>query len=664
MAGIRPIVRVGVSIALLCSASCKYDSSFTKASAEWDPQLRARDDAIRVGGGADTTDESSAHTNVTVLRPSASAQPARNWTLDPLYILSFPVYVIWDGLLHVVMTDTDPKWRPRFETRLFYANPAAGSAAGAKTSANTDSTAVPTKADAPSADASTKSAVGAGGNSTPPTAAKPTTNPDPGNGRIRDDEVFEVHLTYLAIDYFTGGRLRDAWGGQGGQVSVQTSLNALSNRGMLVSEDTKFVVENEVKRRSPLLAFAQATEKGRDFVDELTGRAKAVLEKANDLELTVAKIQYYLDEIKKVTGKDPNDAGARAAARAARLEELRKAASDLIDTKIPGLFKNADEQKLALQVAHSISKSIFDDISNHLNDADLDTASDWVAKVTNLVQRHLDEANVVLEYFGRYGVDEQGIYETAKIIVGLADADRRSTLDFENVKPSLIQFGGEASGGTAATLLGDDRNSDGKRVLDGTYWKLDQTAASDPKPATSSAAAQGKANKNPQFAGDDTFHVEPRELKIDRPDDSGNTVVSERGLVYRGTLRELSRTMTDVKGFSLSFLMIDRGDDRVVRALRSLQQYTNQSGLTIGGGGTQIQVSAIVDGLATLAEKISEDKVELRTIDLRFMGTRPPDGSTPGHELFALRPCTILISRNLNGNKFGAVAEITIARSK
>jgi hypothetical protein len=120
--------------------------------------------------------------------------------------------------------------------------------------------------------------------------------------------------------------------------------------------------------------------------------------------------------------------------------------------------------------------------------------------------------------------------------------------------------------------------------------------------------------------------------------------------------------MVDVKGVSLSFLMIDRGDDRVVRALRMLQQYTDQSGITVGGGGAQIQLSAIVDGLATLAQRISEDKVELRSLDVRFMSGTPRRGATPGNELFALRPCTILISRNLDGNKFGAVAEISIAR--
>jgi hypothetical protein len=75
-------------------------------------------------------------------------------------------------------------------------------------------------------------------------------------------------------------------------------------------------------------------------------------------------------------------------------------------------------------------------------------------------------------------------------------------------------------------------------------------------------------------------------------------------------------------------------------------------------------LSSIVEGLAVLSQRIAEDKVELRSIDVRFMSEPPRSGATPGKELFALRPCTILISRNLSGNKFGAVAEITISRVK
>jgi hypothetical protein len=599
--GHRSVVSAVASLAILGMAGCKYDSSLTMDSAEFDPRVRARDDAL-VANGSSPAKGTDPNEGVTVLRPGAAGQAERRM-FDPLYLLSFPVYVIWDGLLHFALTDTDPSSRPKFETRLTYAN-------------------------APE---------------TP----------------IRDGEKFEVELKYLAIDYFTGGRLRDAWGGQGGQVSVQTSLNALSDAGMLLRDDTKFVVENEVKRRSPLLAIAKGTAKGREFVDEVTNRAKAVLEKAKELELLADKIEGYVQQVQAETG---------SVARTQKLDELRKKAIETVDAGIAKLFPNADQAQLARQIADSVVKSVFDEIASHLNDPDIDHAADWVKRVAAKAQRHLDQANVVLDYFEKYGVDEEGIFESARIIVDLADADRRSTLEFEHVKPSLFQLGGEAGGGTAATLIGEDLNRIGGRVLDHEYAFTSMETTPERAKANEKSAAPSKPpevdTKTAAKKGTDTLHPEPRDARIDDPAASNGTVVTSRSLVYRGTLQELSRSMSGVKGFALSFLMIDRGDDRVVQALRLLQHYTDQSGITIGGGGAEIPLSSIVEGLSVLAERISEDKVELRSIDVRFMSEPPRSGSSPGHELFALRPCSLLISRNLNGNKFGAVAEITISRVK
>lgn len=588
MTGLRSFARAAAFLTFLALAGCKYDSSLTMDSAEFDPRIRARDDAL-IANGSPPAKGTDANEGVTVLRPGSANQAGRR-AFDPLYLLSFPVYLIWDGILHFVLTDTDPSSRPKFETRLVYAD----------------------------------------------TPASP----------IRDDERFEVELKYLAIDYFTGGRLRDAWGGQGGQVSLQTSLNALSDAGMLLREDTKFVVENEIKRRSPLLALAKGTAKGREFVDEITSQAKAVLEKAKELELLAEKVEGYVQQVQAATGSD---------ARVKKLDELRRKALETVDAQIAKLFTNADQAQLARQIADSVVKSVFDEIARHLNDPDVEQAADWVKRVAARAQRHLDPANVVLDYFGKYGVDEEGIFESAEIIVDLADADRRSTLEFEHVKPSLFQLGGEAGGGTAATLIGEDLNRIGGRVLDHAYTFMSSATPSEPPEVDTKDASK---------IGTDTLHSEPRDTRIDAPAASNGTVVSSRSLVYRGTLQELSRSMSGVKGFALSFLMLDRGDDRVVEALRTLQQYTDQSGITIGGGGAEIPLSSIVEGLSVLAERISEDKVELRSIDVRFMSEPPRSGSSPGHELFSLRPCSLLISRNLSGNKFGAVAEITIRRAQ
>jgi hypothetical protein len=103
-------------------AGCKYDSSLTMKSAEWDPQRRARTDAFALAG--DKRNDSANDAEVAALKPfktSSSTQSDRDWTFDVMYVLSFPVYLIWDGLLHFVLTDTDPAARPRFDTRIFFA---------------------------------------------------------------------------------------------------------------------------------------------------------------------------------------------------------------------------------------------------------------------------------------------------------------------------------------------------------------------------------------------------------------------------------------------------------------------------------------------------------------------------------------------------------------
>jgi len=216
-------------------------------------------------------------------------------------------------------------------------------------------------------------------------------------------------------------------------------------------DDTTFVVENEVKRRSPLLAIAKGTTTGREFVQKLTDHVKTILENAKELELVADKIDEYVKKIQ-----------AETTDRTKLLETLRKSAHAKIEDWVGKNVHGTDEAALAKQVADSVVDAIFDEVARHLDDPDVDHAAAWIARVTQAAKRHLDQATAVLDYFDRYGVDEGGIYESAKIIVGLADADRRTTIDFENVKPSLVQFPGEASGGTAATLIGDDINAKGE----------------------------------------------------------------------------------------------------------------------------------------------------------------------------------------------------------
>ncbi len=99
--------------------------------------------------------------------------------------------------------------------------------------------------------------------------------------KINPQDTIEISVRMIAIDNFVEGRLRDAWGGNGGEVSFQASVNALSPSGRLLREDRKFLVTEEIKRRSPVLAALRATQKGREVVGKLEDQARGLLDKVD-----------------------------------------------------------------------------------------------------------------------------------------------------------------------------------------------------------------------------------------------------------------------------------------------------------------------------------------------------------------------------------------------
>lgn len=132
------------------------------------------------------------------------------------------------------------------------------------------------------------------------------------------------------------------------------------------------------------------------------------------------------------------------------------------------------------------------------------------------------------------------------------------------------------------------------------------------------------------------------------------------GMVFQGKLSDLSR-LGAANGFSLSTLLIERDSDKVAQALHAVESYARSRNLTVDVAGTGVEVSVIAEALAEVADKIAEDDVELKSIDVRFFpkaaGAMTKGG---GPTLFELAPCDVYVGRNLDGKEFGAIAVIEI----
>jgi hypothetical protein len=542
---------------------------------------------------------------------SQNQKPASFWkSLDLISPISLTAGALWDLAKHVVVEDVDPVGGSRFGAEVIYGD---------------RHSIVP----------------------------------------IGEQEEFEVAIDYIAIDTFTTGRYRDSWGGNGGAVSVQTALNALTGSGQLLKDDTKFLVEETIKRRSPFLALAKGVAAGRPYVERVEDVAEKYLAKIAAANSTLKDLEKKLQDIA--------DAAAKKEDVLKKVDDLRDATKKEVDAWIDGNVKGDKEEKdLVKQFAATVVEAVFKEIREAIPSLLSSGANGWVKSTLSDAQRHLGEATAVLDWLGRFGVDEQGIYESAQMIVGLAAADRLTTIEFENVRPSFLQFGGDTPAGTAATVLGRPRTADGTQELEpqgqftsGTAFEKPETDMATEKRLMAAAVksaldAADVAAPPPPPAPQPT--VAPPAPAETLPSRAANAVMSRRGLVYRGKLSDLAR-VGGAKGFSFSFLMLDRGDDQVVRALNILKQYSDSAGWTVGGGVSEVKVSAIVDALAVLAQKIAEDKVELRAIDVRFLSQEPTSGAGARTEIFTLAPCTVLVSRNLDGKVFGAVAQITIRKA-
>jgi hypothetical protein len=460
---------------------------------------------------------------------------------------------------------------------------------------------------------------------------------------ISRTEVFEIVLQHLAIDNFVHGRLRDSFGGNGGEISFQASMHALTDRGQLLADDRQFLVTEEALRRSPLLIALQATEDGKELVDSING-------KAEELVASIGKIEAYKSEVVTFANTALDDEkwkellnNALAKLEESAQERLKEGVSQASSVPLIRelLAQEGNEQLLqrfrelftaffdtkveetALQLAAILDEQLenqadqlletanqlFRQAAHRLRDEVLTSSS--AQHLQNQLLRAVDSLNLLLQYFQKYGVDDQGLYEKVEIIKGLADADRLMHLDFEGVRPTVLtpSFSNTLQGTADIVFCSNNKET--------------------------------KACRAPE-----TLHV------------------MKPGVLFRGTLDELS-SLGQAQGFSLSVLMLERDGDQLAQALRYVQQYANDRELEIGNSG--VEAAVLAEAFAVVAEKIAEDDVELKCMDIRFMAGDVRSGATPGTELYRLRECDLVVARNLTGTvdggfEFGAVAVLSIRK--
>lgn len=405
---------------------------------------------------------------------------------------------------------------------------------------------------------------------------------------IQPDDEFEIRLRSVAVDNFTEGRLRDCWGGNGGELSLQVALHALSDSGELLEQDAKFLVSETKKQRSVVLAALSSTEEGRRLVARASELARTAQQYLATTVGIIAKVKAALEQWSKTDDLTLDRA----------IAELRGELEQGLDSS--GL---APEEREAVKQLVAVALDIVKSRLQAFVTAHGGTLIEPILKAVDEDVLKVDHALGVLTAFG---VDEVGLFRQVEVIKGLAAADRLATFEWQGVRPKAFQ----------------------------DFWSLNLAADS---VVTADRLYDAREQRQPGVARDD-------------------------GLIFRGRLSELSR-IGDAGGFSLSVLMLERDSDQLAQAIRLVESYTKERNLTVSVAGSNVQLSAIADALATLAERIAQDDVELKLLDLRFAATTPVSGSTPGKELLELRPCKIVVARNFFGAAdFGAAAILEITK--
>ena len=426
------------------------------------------------------------------------------------------------------------------------------------------------------------------------------------------DEPFEIVLRFLAVDNFSEGRLRDELGGDGGELSLMVSLNALSENGELIRDDQEFLIRESLRRRSPLLAALRATKKGSQAADRIERSLREFAAFRGEAKHEVARLREELER-RRAQGEEGLQAWVASAVGKAN-RKLESKLQDLLSKRalpeeLSSMIERADLARLYDELASAWSvqprprvaaaergQALRADESSRPSPETLEELDQAMEQVS----QHLAGLEQIIERLERYGYDQQGAYEQVEVVKGLADSDHSWEFEADNVRPQLVKHGG-----TAAVVWCRDPN--------------------------------GSA-----------------------PD---SDVVRESGVIFRGTLDELSTVSGSASGLSLSVLLMERDDDQFVKAIELVNGQTENKDLGIDG----IDAGAILDALSLIGERIAQDDVELRAIDLRFLCGEVSGPSDASREVFRFKPCTIVLGRNCHrvgararSADFGALAILQI----
>mgnify|MGYP006928157326 CR=1 FL=1 len=433
------------------------------------------------------------------------------------------------------------------------------------------------------------------------------------------DDEFEIVLRFLAVDNFTEGRLRDELGGDGGELNLVVSLNALNKDGELVRGDTDLLLREEVRRKSLVLAVLNTTEKGREVADGMESFARKAADLRSRARARIAQIRERM----KATDRNGRISDSQRSVLYTQLEgELQDSMDELLKhhkqvkqwsatfansganesiKAVADIWKTVSGQTDTLEAAFAsalpkgltspLAQAMATELEQLLVQAEIKVNEEATSAV------NVEKAISMTE---RQGDDEVGLYEKVEVVQGLADSDHSWELEAENVRPSVLR-----ESGTAAVIWCENPNGE-------------------------------------LFDSD---------------------VVREGGVIFRGRLSDLSDVGESTNGFALSVLLMERDDDKFVQSVKLVNEHAGD--INVSG----IELGPVLDALELIGERIADDDVELRAIDLRFLAGDVRGGASSAREIFRLKPCTVLLGRNCEKlsptalhTEFGAVAVIQVRR--
>ena len=241
---------------------------------------------------------------------------------------------------------------------------------------------------------------------------------DRGSNMIRQDEKFEVHVSYLSMNNLTEGRLRDSLGGQGAHLSLQVSMRPLNKGGHILRDDKAFLIRESRKRRSELLEVLRIADKS-----------------------SFSRLEKNLNEL---FGKDTS----RGAVRKAFVNfstSYNSANGD--NSKVRAAYKTLQADLAGITTSNGDTAKAAEHIVGFAEEAIADSTASASGRIsaTSLflrVERQIARAiGNLAHYVARFGYDEKGVYEEVNAIVGLSKAEFYWEESFSGVRPATLEFG-------------------------------------------------------------------------------------------------------------------------------------------------------------------------------------------------------------------------------